>query len=996
MKATLVRGSESRRAGAAWAWLGVAAAALTGVVVATVAGSFGRSLMTPMGDAGFAPGLLSVGHGSWDAGAWEAGAWQPGAGAAAAAEPAIVPGWALTVADRDARSSVVKGAMFASFALKEGESLDPAVPASGLTATYETTLHVADDGRYRFAFDAEGGEASIRVLSARGELARVSGSGVARGGSIGGAVTPWTQLASGTYTVTVRFARRGDAPARLRVVWERQWLRQRTGDQKQGFKPEPIPFHTDPAMDGARVPANRAGAVSAAELALHGRRLLGELNCVACHAPEAKQAGMFPAMPGPYLGEIGRRASPGWLLKWVLEPHALKPSSAMPDVLGDGERDAQDAVNIVHYLLSSNTAEASEFATPTPHDAVMSRGRTLYHTVGCVSCHGPMESPAAVFDEPGLERDVPAALVKHPHGNLAGKWRAASLAEFLRDPSRVHPAGRMPDFNLTPEESDALANYLMVAWEKAAPAGRRTMTEKFVVDAGRAALGRQAFAARGCADCHAMGERAEVPSTLKAKGLNVLDAARGCLDGADRATPRFSISEEDRSALRAGLASVKGSAGVPAPVDHQAMMFDALNCRACHAKDGEGGIPGVVDELNPYFRTVVEAELGDEGRFPPVLTQVGWKLTTRWLTDVLMEGARARPYMATRMPKFGAASVGVLVHGLAAHDGVWPDTDAPEPTPDDELVLAGRKLMGETSLNCISCHTFDGVSTGVPAPDITGFASRLRYDWWRSYVVSPKRFKPGTRMSAFYEMGRSSAVDVLSGDHERQPDAMWAYFQLGKFAPPPEGLPARGATLSLRVGERPRVFRSFLKNAGSRGIAVGYPSGLHFAFDATAVRLVEAWRGDFVDATGAWKGRGGTISGGQGPTVWTAPAGPAVVIGPAPEPWPRAGGVGAGYAYKGYELDASGVPTFTYTVTGEGRTVTVRETFVPHGRAGALIDRRFELIGAGGLTVSINAGGGKAEVVTKERFTSSSVGGTTVVTVSPAGERADVVLEITP
>jgi hypothetical protein len=222
-------------------------------------------------------------------------------------------------------------------------------------------------------------------------------------------------------------------------------------------------------------------------------------------------------------------------------------------------------------------------------------------------------------------------------------------------------------------------------------------------------------------------------------------------------------------------------------------------------------------------------------------------------------------------------------------------------------------------------------------------------------------------MTPFYREGRSQATSVYGGQPGPQTDALWAYFSTGKFGPAPEGLPT-GTGLPVALHDRPVVFRTFLKDAGSRGIAVGFPIGTHFGFDAGAVRLVDAWQGDFVDASSAWKGRGGMVATGQGGTVWSAPPGPAVVIGDKPEKWPTDSGPEKGYRFKGYRLDAKGVPTFMYEASG----VRIAERFEPGGET--LIRRRFEVrglkpgqiawIAIGPKAAAIIEGQGTAEVLT--------------------------------
>jgi hypothetical protein len=152
---------------------------------------------------------------------------------------------------------------------------------------------------------------------------------------------------------------------------------------------------------------------------------------------------------------------------------------------------------------------------------------------------------------------------------------------------------------------------------------------------------------------------------------------------------------------------------------------------------------------------------------------------------------------------------------------------------------------------------------------------------------------------------------------------MWCYFTLEDAMPPPPGLELGRRGLRVPVGERPVVLRAFLTDVGARAIAVGMPSGLHFAFDAGSARLVDAWKGDFLDASGAWTGRGGTELDGLGPRVWSAPPGPLLARA---EP-------GAKPAhFEGYELDHDGLPTFLWSLEGAWVHETIRTALAPRPR----------------------------------------------------------------
>lgn len=803
------------------------------------------------------------------------------------------PGWFATYGPVDSRAfegGVVRTHVpFPSFALAPGESVHPVVPPAGFTAAFNAVVRVPQAGAYRFIAEGEGGRCEINVTSA--SLPRPVSAAVDLGEAR--CETAWVSLPAGDVAIRVGFTRTGDKPTRLRVMWEKRG----TGDQ--GFAPEPIPVtFCSPPPFGIRH--------AEAGLAVHrGRVLLAELNCISCH--EAGPGATKP-LPAPDLTAIGARADPAWILAYIEDPQRHKPGGPMPRILTDSRQDKADAANIVHFLMSlSPEVDTSAAATET---AVLELGKRIFHSVGCVACHGPLDG--SLDRTPGYAPPV-------PYGNLAQKWHPAALSAFLQDPVSVHPSGRMPSLSLTQAEADAVATYLVRTWGPAS-------TATFTVDQSKVAAGRAAFAARGCASCHTVTENAwRVESTLRARPIAVLRPDRGCLRERDTATPRYTLSAAQRADLVAAIDHLKRwgtQPRSPAPVDMGRITLDAMQCRVCHESCGVGGVHPAI---RGYFHSDDEAELGDEGRLPPVITDVGAKLTSAWLRELMLEGGRARPYMRTRMPQFGSAAVGGAPKIFPAAAGVWPDSDAPDPIVDSDLVQAGRRLVGAEGLNCISCHVVGSAPpAGTPGPDITKFASRLRYEWWIRYVMAPERIKPGTRMPSFYMTGQSGITDVLGGDPRRQADAMWAYFTLGEHAPLPEGLP-RVNEFEVRVGERPVILRTFLRSAGSRGIAVGYPSGTHFAFDAENVRLVEAWRGSFLDASAAWAGRGGQATDAQGSRAWTAPPGPPLVIGKRPGSWPLRGGAEAGYAFRGYSLDAAGTPTFMYDI-GD---VRVEERFEP-------------------------------------------------------------------
>ena len=165
---------------------------------------------------------------------------------------------------------------------------------------------------------------------------------------------------------------------------------------------------------------------------------------------------------------------------------------------------------------------------------------------------------------------------------------------------------------------------------------------------------KAAHASLNCAACHESKPPAQPPPALAA-----LDATRGCLADTPAANvPDFHFDASQRDAVRKALASLNG----PAPTSQQRVThtMSAFRCTACHVRDGAGG---VTPERAAFFTANVD-DLGDEGRLPPRLDGVGDKLRPEWLAKVLGDGAKVRPYLNTRMPKFGAANAESLVAWL--------------------------------------------------------------------------------------------------------------------------------------------------------------------------------------------------------------------------------------------------------------------------------------------------------------------------------------------
>jgi hypothetical protein len=292
---------------------------------------------------------------------------------------------------------------------------------------------------------------------------------------------------------------------------------------------------------------------------------------------------------------------------------------------------------------------------------------------------------------------------------------------------------------------------------------------------------------------------------------------------------------------------------------------------------------------------VGDEALGDSGRLAPPLTGIGHKLQQSWLEGVFAGagGSRVRSYVKTRMPNYPAHAK-TLAAWFAKIDAE-PDAKPLVEHPGD--LEAGRKLLGIVGgTNCITCHTWgEQRSLGIQALDLSSLDQRLRPEWFRSYLLNPAGYRPGTLMPPLWPGGQATVRDVLGGDAERQIAAIWSF--IGKGEGLPEGFPDRTSGLyELVPTDRPILQRTFFEGSGTKAILVGFPGGINLAYDGSGARPAVVWRGAFFDAYQTWYSRHAPFE---------KPLGEAVTALPET-------GAETGRRFLGYRLDAAGNPVFLY------------------------------------------------------------------------------------
>jgi hypothetical protein len=217
-------------------------------------------------------------------------------GGPAAPAPELANGWFAIVSAASVKEKARIHAPGAEFALQKDQTLVPGYPAA-FSVAYSGTVTLEKAGKYRFAVLGQGGKAKLTVFGAKGATRLGQAESSASPGT-----TEWITGDGSAATLSVTFDRTASGETRLQTYWERQGT-----PEQGGFYREPIPMHA------VQIPAYAAREMAASDSALHGRMLLGEMKCVACHIPEDKAMTALKAPQAPLLGEIGRRASPEWI-----------------------------------------------------------------------------------------------------------------------------------------------------------------------------------------------------------------------------------------------------------------------------------------------------------------------------------------------------------------------------------------------------------------------------------------------------------------------------------------------------------------------------------------------------------------------------------------------------------------------------------------------------------------------------------------------------------
>jgi len=300
----------------------------------------------------------------------------------------------------------------------------------------------------------------------------------------------------------------------------------------------------------------------------HGRKLIVELGCAACHeingvqkpenfAPELSTIGSKPLAQIVFLPSM-EHSLPGYIAAKIRQPRAFGSSVKMPQFTLTAAQ--TDALTTALLALTARARSIPDnlrvAAVPETNYQPAGPAGKLIAELACFSCHrfngrGGDMAPDLSWEGSSVQR----------------QW----LTDFLHNPNTLRPSliRRMPRFNLSDSDNKELTDYILAVYQS--PAIDTDLDPAATNSADVVEHGRQLFYSKySCQACHIVDTKADkgyIGPTLTQVGSRLtagwvyawLKNPQALRPGTTE--PNQNLSDEDARALTAFLMSLKGSGG---------------------------------------------------------------------------------------------------------------------------------------------------------------------------------------------------------------------------------------------------------------------------------------------------------------------------------------------------------------------------------------------------------------------------------------------------
>ncbi len=337
-----------------------------------------------------------------------------------------------------------------------------------------------------------------------------------------------------------------------------------------------------------------------------GKTLFAESRCVSCHTIEGRGNGTAPELSG-----VGSKVNRRWLITFLGDPQSLQPGTRMPRY--DFTR--QDLLDLSRYIMDEFTDNSAPAPGPSlrPAQKTILGGEEMYKKYGCAGCHRISGRNDAAQSGPDLSGigDKPAALLDFGGRADLPRRLPEFLAAKVTQPRSFREGLKMPDFNFTPEQVEAVVTALLSSGRDPVPQSYRVAAaDPHYTPPGR--FGEMVDGYR-CLSCHEIqgvgGDISNAPLTTEGSRvkrewlINYLllpSTIRPILT--DRMIP-LRMEREEAVFLADFIQNVYVDnetpeeifPGGPAAVQTErgrTLFFERYGCRSCHMIDGKGGYYG--------------------------------------------------------------------------------------------------------------------------------------------------------------------------------------------------------------------------------------------------------------------------------------------------------------------------------------------------------------------------------------------------------------------
>ncbi len=391
------------------------------------------------------------------------------------------------------------------------------------------------------------------------------------------------------------------------------------------------------------------------------------------------------------------------------------------------------------YLESScGRCHQNEKLAGTPN---LNRGRELIEELSCTGCH--------TLD--GFKKSFVPAL-----DGIGQKVSRGWLVRWLKDPQAFRPKTKMPNFLLSDEEVDILADFLMSF--KDMPNGMRLEPLPEVYrqkkdDDAFINLGKTRFREARCISCHAVSGRGghlapdlgKIASKASARWIfNYIKNPKKLQPGVEM--PQYGFSPEEVAAITAYIESEfvdwdapeEDTTAVHTPVPNYyekgLAIFNKYNCSGCHKLSAKK----IVENKGPELTTIGSKKIYQIDFGKADIPHTLYHYIEAKLKDPRSFGVN------TRMPVFSltAEERSAITTALLAQNGDPLPAQFYKKNPKPP-VFRPQGEVGKIiqKYSCLKCHTIRGTG-GTIAPDLSIVGSQLQRDWVKTFFNVPYSLRP--------------------------------------------------------------------------------------------------------------------------------------------------------------------------------------------------------------------------------------------------------------